>query len=222
MKKIKALGLFTGITMLAIGASATYAWFTSSADPVDLVVDTATIAIAGSEMTAELANKLPGESIGFVDWTLANNSTRESVVAFSLSAADITYSGGETFDAERKALLLEMLNDPANLTITGITSGENPVYTDQNTGYQYIWLDSGDQLDDGKFSITLTIPDELGGNVTISGGLHTEDPMDNRTADHPEEHGAIITLSCQAHAVQGTYAAINDVFGSEVADYFFQ
>lgn len=219
MKKVKSIGILASITALAIGAGATYAWFTDTADPTSLTVNAATIAIDSVTMDAKTEDRLPGEEIGFLDWEFDNQSSRPSVVEFSLTADKIAFADDENGDYNpedreaRKNFLLKELNK--SFLATGITSGNNLRYPDEDNGRIYLWLNDGDQLDNGgQFSITLTIPEELGGNVGAFEGSGTPDRL--------EEHGAIITLNCQAYAVQGTYAALADVFGPDVADYFFQ
>jgi hypothetical protein len=71
--------LVTALAALAALALMTYAWFTSTADPVSVSASTATIKVRTENTTLDMSNVLPGDSKTLNDVKLINESTRNAV-----------------------------------------------------------------------------------------------------------------------------------------------
>lgn len=208
MKKLVIIA--ASVLTLAICSVATYAWFTNSSETTSLQVNAAKIEVDILTKEVGLEVILPGEVFTFDELDFDNLSSRESVVEFSISAVDIRgWDENDDLSEERKELLLKELNNPDNIKMDGVKAGNNKSYRDPDSGNVYIWLDGGQNLD-GTFSISMEMPKELGGNY----------PYGENSIDYQNEHNAIVSCNIKAFAVQGTSAAVEDIFGTAIADEF--
>jgi hypothetical protein len=151
-------------------------------------------------------------------------------------------SGAAHFNNLRKAMSESLIEDMITALVDSIEPGETPdftvadgvVYT--STDIRIYWESGAEKfyvgvkptattLSFSGSSITLSIPEELGGNVddgiggfTPSYGLNENAVGDAPASARLNEQGALFKINLSANAVQGTKAAVMDVFSLSATD----
>lgn len=208
MKKNKIIALVVGIISIAVLSLATYAWFTTRADTVAVNATAAKLGIEANELVDSNGKGypyLPGETIIFNnqeedDYFIKNTGNREVVVRVQFKIT------GETGILESGSR--ELIGDNRLVDIVKFTGGEELgglVRLDSDSAVYYVYLKPGETVDAGD--VTIELLPELGGNVKDSTKVR------GLTDDVPDEQGAVFTLTYEIDAVQGTEAAVRDVFG---------
>jgi hypothetical protein len=207
-KRIALLG--TTVLALALVAAMSFAWFTSGTDPIETDVTTAKIELVQSgtpewlyaDDDSDVSYLLAGETVKLTGVTVTNNSNREALAKVEI-VIGLTGLEDETWYAAFQEDATKEANENAYDALLLKWGAGAPVYLTANKEL-YVFLENpADPLFSGSPDISLdglsfTLPEDV----------------DNGIQD------TNITIDININALQGTQAAVADVFGSAIETHF--